>query len=230
MICVGWINECDKPVATADTKPIRIHCATVSRICGTAPTAVILQAAVDFVITIVIDSDVIELADGDMAVMIPVVHAIVSDIDATIAAQNHVLALFRVDPHGVIVGMNSATAVTCECLAAVTGSIQRCTQHIDVFVVSWIDANLTVVHRSRIERVDSLPALATIFRHVDSAKFFFRVIFLIELSALLVRTLTTQCPSQVWRTCSAIARTATSASPAIARLSLRTFNRDERNF
>ena len=89
-----------------------------------APTAVILQSAVHLVIAPGVDGDVVELADGGVVQVVPVLHAVAGDIDAAVAAQDHMPAVAGVDPEHVVVGVDAAASVAAECLAAVRRAIE----------------------------------------------------------------------------------------------------------
>ena len=52
----------------------------------------------------------IELTDGNMVQMIPMLHAIVGDMNSTVATQNHVARISLVDPERVMIDMNSIAA------------------------------------------------------------------------------------------------------------------------
>src|SRR5262249_59097893 len=89
-----------------------------------SPGAVVLQAAVRLVVAARVDGDVIELADGVVVQMVPDGHAIVGDVEAAVAADDGVPAILRVDPQGVLVGVDAPAAVGPERLAAVARTAQ----------------------------------------------------------------------------------------------------------
>ena len=92
---------------------------------GSTPAAIVLQAAVNVVIQIVADTDMIELANRDVGEMIPVVHAVVSDMDTTVVTENLVSTVVGIDPEGVMIHVDSiGTAIAGKGFAAVLGSIQ----------------------------------------------------------------------------------------------------------
>ena len=96
-------------------------------------------------------------------------HAVVGDVEAAVAADDHVPAVLRVDPQGVLVGVDAVAAVGRERLAAVRGAVQLDAEDVDVLVVAGIDADLAEVHRPRVEAVDARPGLAAVGRLVDAA-------------------------------------------------------------
>ena len=96
-------------------------------------------------------------------------HAVVGDVEAAVAAEDHVPAVARVDPEGVVVGVDAAAAVGAERLAAVGRAVERDPQHVEVLVVGRIDADLAEVHRPGVEAVDPRPGLAAVGRLVDAA-------------------------------------------------------------
>src|SRR6185436_10428165 len=113
----------DEAVAAADADPVLVdRPAPAARAARPAPGAVVLEAAVDHVVRARVDRDVIELPDGDMVEVVPVVAAVVGLVDAAVVADDEVASVARVDPHGVVVGVRAATAVVGERLAAVLGA------------------------------------------------------------------------------------------------------------
>ena len=96
-------------------------------------------------------------------------HAVVGGVEAAVAADEHVPAVARVDPQGVLVGVDAVAAVGLERLAAVVGAVQRDAEDVEVLVVGRIDADLAEVHRPGVEAVDARPGLAAVGGLVDAA-------------------------------------------------------------
>ena len=107
-------------VATAHLLPIFIH-RPGSRPAErrSSPASVVLQAAIDPVGATGVDRDVIKLADRHVIDVIPVTGAIIRHVKPAIAAEHQVAAVPRVDPEGVVIGVNSPAAVPSKCLSAV---------------------------------------------------------------------------------------------------------------
>src|SRR5437870_2483741 len=101
--------------------------------------------------------------------MVPVLGAIVGDVDAAVVAEDQVPAVARVDPQRMMIGMGAAAGVVAERLAAVGGAETRDAADVEVSLIGRINANTAKVHRPRVERVDSRPALAAVGRFVDAA-------------------------------------------------------------
>ena len=124
--------------------------------------------------------DVVELAEGELVVVVPVGHPIAGHVDAAVVAQDDVASVGRIHPEGVMVDVDGAVvAVVREGRAAVAGAMEPRAQHVDVALVTRVHADLAVVHRARVERVDPRPGRAAVGRLEDAA-------VLVALGALLV--------------------------------------------
>src|SRR3989442_197900 len=84
-------------------------CASTSR--WTAPTAVVLKAAVGPVWLARVEGHVVKLADRRGVEIIPGGGAVIGDVEAAIAAHDHVPAVARVDPQSVLVRVDAVAAV-----------------------------------------------------------------------------------------------------------------------
>src|SRR5262249_47700086 len=157
----------DEAVAAADADPVLVNRpVAVADHAGAAPAAVVLQAAVDVVVPPRVHIDVVELADRHLIEEVPVGHAVVGDVVAAGAADEHVAAVLRVDPQRVLVGGAPAAAGAAaapnpaERFAAVGGAVDRHAEGVDVLVVAGVHADLAEVHRPRVEAVDAHPGFA----------------------------------------------------------------------
>ena len=75
-----------------------------------------------------------------------------------------------VDPHGVVVHVDvAAVAVVGEGRAAVAGLVEPGACDVDEALIARVHADLAVVHRARVERVDALPRGAAILGLEDAA-------------------------------------------------------------
>src|SRR5207249_3883 len=101
------IDAADEAVAAADADPVFVdRPAAAQAMAGPSPTAIVLQTAIDPVRLLVVHAAVIELANGHVIEEVPMGHAVVSDIEAAVAADDHVSAVFRIDPERVLVRMD----------------------------------------------------------------------------------------------------------------------------
>src|SRR5262249_21533963 len=161
--------------AAADADPVLVERpGPVARHARPAPAAVVLQPAVDVVVPPRIDVDVIKLPNCHLVKVVPVGHAVVGDVVAAVAADEHVAAGLRVDPQRVLVGVDAAAAVgagIAERPAAVGGAVDRHAQDVEVALVTRVHADLAEVHRPRVEAVDADPALAAVGGLEDAAGF-----------------------------------------------------------
>src|SRR5262249_37285173 len=100
--------------------------------------------------------------------VVPVGHAVVSHVEAAVAADDHVPAVARVNPQGVLIGVDAAH-VAAESLAAVGRAVQADAQHIEVPVIAGVHANLAEIHGPRVHAVDACPRFAAVGGLVDAA-------------------------------------------------------------
>ena len=165
------IDADDEAVAATHAEPVAVDGARVVADHRRAtPAAVVLQAAVDEVRVPGSDLDVVELTDGDVAVVVPGLHPVPGHVDPAVVAEDHVLPVRRVDPQGVVVHVDlAAVAVVREGLAAVGRAPQPRAQHVDALGVTGVDADLRVVHRARVQGVDPRPGEAAVLRAEDAA-------------------------------------------------------------
>ena len=107
---------------------------------------------------------------------------VVGNAHATVAADHHVIAIARVNPHGVKVHVDSACTVLTEGLAAVVGHVHRRGRLIHAQVICRIDANQAKIHgtlirashlaprNSRVVRSVRAPLLRMLHARVDDAR------------------------------------------------------------
>ena len=65
-----------------------------------------MQAAIYAVVFPRANLHIVELTNGNVIVMVPVLHAIPGHIDATIVAQDHVIAIGGIDPKCMVIHMH----------------------------------------------------------------------------------------------------------------------------
>src|SRR6185437_3182689 len=163
------IDPAHEPIAAADENPVLVdRPLSVERVCWPAPTAVVLQTAVGAVRPARIEGDMIKLADGHVVEKLPATHAIVGHIVAAIGSQQHMSAIVRIDPEGMLIRVISPF-IGLKCLSAIAGSIEADAEDIDVILIAGIDANLAEVHRPGIDAVDARPRFAAVSRFVETA-------------------------------------------------------------
>ena len=165
------VDTADETVAAADRKPVLVdRPPAAARAVRPAPASVVLQTAVDIVIRARIDGDMVELTDRHLVELVPLFHPVVSDIDPAVGTEDDVFAVARIDPHRVVIGVHAAAAVAGEGDAAVLGAVERDAEDVHVVGIGGVDADLAEIHGPRIERVDTRPRLAAVFRFVDTAE------------------------------------------------------------
>src|SRR5579871_744524 len=169
-IGIGGIDTAGETIRAADTNPVLVDGAGQTvRLAWPAPTAVVLQAAVDAIGPPGVHGHVIKLADGHLIELVPGGRAVVGNVGSPVVAQDHVPAIARIDPQRVMIAMYAAAAVGIERLAAVVGAVQRKAQNVEITIVIGIDADLTEVHGPGIEAVEAHPRFALVARLVDAA-------------------------------------------------------------
>src|SRR5262249_17317966 len=163
LVGVVGIDLALEPVAATDRDPVLVDRAgAVVGPAGSTPASVVLEAPVDLVIPRRIEGDVIDLADGRVVEVVPVLHPVAGDIQAAVAPQDHVPAVVRVDPERVVVRVDATAAITAEGLAAVGRPVEADSQHSEVLLVIGVHAALAEVHGTRVEAVDPRPGLAAV--------------------------------------------------------------------
>src|SRR5262249_6879215 len=160
---VGGILPCVKPVAAGHGEPVGVDRPCVGSQCArSAPGVVILQTAADVVGTPHVGGDLIELARGDVVVVIPSDAAIGAHIHAAVVAHVDYARILRIDPDCVVVGMRSGNPGPC--FAAIDRDLTGVAAHENLLVVRRVNADLAEVHGPLILIAHEGPRLAAIFR------------------------------------------------------------------
>ena len=110
LIGILRVDEADEAVTPTNAKPVAVDRPSVvvdSR--RTAPTPIVLKSTVDSIVPTRAYTDVIELRNDKLIVMIPVCHAIVGLIESSVIAKQNVTSIRRVDPQGMMVDMHLAS-------------------------------------------------------------------------------------------------------------------------
>ncbi len=158
-------------IPTADPDPIGINRPpTTCRPIGSAPTPVVLQAAVHVVVAPWANGNMIELANRDMVVMVPMRATVVGHVDSTIVADDDVSTVPRIHPQGMVIGMDLPRHITgTECLPPILAQVQLGAENPKELLVARIDANLTVIHWAWIDTVNARPGRAAVGGTIDAA-------------------------------------------------------------
>ena len=98
-----------KPIAKQDLLPILVpNPAHVPHGRRTDPRAVVLHASVDVVGLLVVDGDVVELADREVVHEHPILPSVTADVQAPVVAVDQIVRIVGVDEQGVVVGVHAA--------------------------------------------------------------------------------------------------------------------------
>ena len=109
-----------------------------------------------------VGADDVELSEGDVVDARPRPRRVARGEHAAVVAENQIRRLARIDPQRMMVTCTLRAPSLRNVLPASSDDIQRRAQHVDAPIIGRVDANLTVVQRSRIERVDFGPFLAAV--------------------------------------------------------------------
>ena len=138
-------------VAAAHGEPVVFQDAgRVKRVARAAPVAIILQAAADPVRVLVVDVDLIELRQRHVVDDVEVLTCVVRYLVAAVASAQDVAAVFRVDPEGLVVAMDSLSDPL-ERLSAVGCFEQAARQRVRHLGVIRVDVDVGVVERSKVD-------------------------------------------------------------------------------
>ncbi len=137
----------------------------------------------------------IKLTDRHVIVVIPVATLIVRYVEAPVIAQQDMASIARINPHRMVIDMHVPRGVLgLKRLPTVPAQIEFRAKHPNVIDVGRIDANLAVIHRTRIQAVNTLPGYSAVVRLIDPA------VFMGGGTLLQVLVLTTQ-PARVLTAC-----------------------------
>ena len=142
------IHSANESIAAADRKPILIESSAVLTDGWTAPRTVVLQPTDDPVRIFWTDGNVIELADRCRVDVIPIVTAIMGDIESAIATDNHVSTIVWIDPKIVTICVYISAKIPFERGSAVAGAELIDTQDVDSVRVAWVHFDDAEVHGS----------------------------------------------------------------------------------
>ncbi len=136
------------------------------------PRVVVLHAAVDVVRVAHVDADGVELADRQVVDADVGLAAVPRFVETAVAGEIEVLGVVRIDPEGVEIAVyadvvGGARGERRERPAAVLATIKAGCEHVDSLVVGRVQIDVTVVHRTRVERIHLRPALAAVHGPVD---------------------------------------------------------------
>ena len=163
------------PVAEIGLAPVAVQDADL--VLGGArphPRMSVLSSRIDIVGLVHVHGDPVELTERDVVHFSPVKGAVPRQIESTVTSEDEMFRISRVDPECMMVAVHADViarrhiSIGLEARAAVLGHVERRGEHVHAVRVGRVDENLAVVHRSRVELVDSLPTLAAIRRAIDA--------------------------------------------------------------
>src|SRR5204863_8324808 len=121
----------------------------------------------DVIGTAHIGRHLIELAYGDIVVVIPAHAAIVAAIDAAIVADPDGAWILRIDPERVVIRVR--TGERPPGLAAIERHLSGVAADKDLLIVDRVDSDLAKVHRPLVLVAHQLPRLAAVIGAVNAA-------------------------------------------------------------
>ncbi len=136
-----------------------------------APVAVVLEPAAHPVGVAVVDEDVVELRERDVAHDVEVLAAVVADLVAAVAAGEQPVAVERVDPERLVVAVHVARDAL-EGAAAVRGLRQPARERVERVLVRRVGEDVGVVEGPEVDVpvvVDHAPRLAVVVRAEERA-------------------------------------------------------------
>ena len=171
---IDRIGPCVESVPETDLLPVMIADAAVfPHGVRPAPGAVVLHAAVNVVGDIQVHGDVVVLGQRQVVHESPGLAAVVTECHAAVVPVNHVIRIVRIDPQGVVVGMDLPERhEDLERLAAVVGNADQGPEIVDAVGPLRVHLDVGVVERAldggRL-RVYRHPRLAAVRRPDQSA-------------------------------------------------------------
>ena len=166
---VRRVHDGEEAVARAHIVPVaRADPLVRQGVGGRAPGAVVLQPAAHVIGIAHVDADLVELAERQVAELIPVVGAVPADRDAAVSGQNQVVRVRGIDPERVVVEVHFSRRVGGEVAAAVRRAIEVGAAQVDPLGIVGVDADLAVVHGAIVGGADLLPGLAAVGGAVDT--------------------------------------------------------------
>ena len=156
-------------VATAYVVPHRVGNRTLLATARTTPRPVVLQATAHAVGHAHVGRDVVELAQRERVREQPVATAIVRHADTAVVTDHDALRIIGVDPHGVVVDVQTLRRATGR-LAAIAGILYRRGRPVHAIRILGIDAYLRVVKRPHVFRAHVRPRLAAVFGAIQPTR------------------------------------------------------------
>jgi hypothetical protein len=86
---------------------------------GPSPGAIILQSAIHVVRPFIVGFNVIELTNGNIFSKTPCFAPVISDIQTAIVSIDDIIAIFRMNPESVVVGIDYPAGPCIEVFSAV---------------------------------------------------------------------------------------------------------------
>ena len=133
-----------------------------ARVRGSAPRVVVLQPSAHRVRRAHVEADGVELAERDVVEHAPVRGPVPRRRHPAVAPQDQVVGILRVDPQLVVVDVDLHRAIVAERAPTVIRDRELRAEDVDAVRVARVDADLGVVHRTRVRVGHLLPRLAAI--------------------------------------------------------------------
>ncbi len=163
------VHSTDKPIASRNRDPIFVNSTTLLADRRTAPRTIVLKSAKHPVGFLGTNRDVIELTDGSSVDMVPIIAVVVGHVETAVSADDHMSAVFGIDPQVVAIRMNTATKVAGERRSTIDRTKLRYTQDVDALIIARVDSNDTKVHWANVQRIDAFPSFTRIVGAIDAA-------------------------------------------------------------
>ncbi len=164
---VGRVEHRVEAVAAADLEPVLVQDPVVPRRrARPAPVRVVLQAAADAIRHRVVEPDVIELRDGERALIEPAAAAVVRDAEPAVVAFHEVARVLRVHPDDAVVAVQRLSRLAPR-LAAVVG--HRVLHLVQSRVVARVDEQLARIAGARVVVAHEAPRAPLVVAAIDAA-------------------------------------------------------------
>src|SRR5215204_5149315 len=147
---IAGVGHHIEAVATAHVLPVVIADAAVGPGIGrSVPAAIVLHATHYVVGKFVVHVDVVKLSHGQLLIKGPALAAVARDAHASVIAIEHKVRVLRVDPPGVVIGVNSRVGqqglkVAAPVFAVGHGGVDI----VNAVLVPWVHVDLLVVERA----------------------------------------------------------------------------------
>ncbi len=154
-VVIFRVNRGTEAIATLGGKPIGVDdSAFAASARGAANAGIILRAAVDVIERSVgVGDDIVKLSERKIFRVAPCAAAVVTFVEAAVAADHDVLAIVGVNPDDVIIHVFALRVQPADGAAAVIGCLDDEIHHVDAFRIIRIGKNGAVVLGRRAEEI-----------------------------------------------------------------------------